>query len=294
MADLFSPTQGKRLFGFISAGGSLGAVVGPGLTALMAERVGVNVLLLYAAVGFGIAVVILRLLEREKAEVAVGQADGQTSRLDHALGGNLLDGFKLLARSPYLLLIAAFVVLTSWVSTILFFQQADLISQAFASREARAKTFATVDFIVNCCAILVQMFGTGRIAQRYGVTATLIINPFIMVLAFGAVLFSPGLMVMLAAQVLRRVSEYALAKPGREMLFTAVDQESKYKSKSVIDTAVTRLGDVSSAWITSGLIAVGLSVSGMFAIGIAVSLLWGGIGLTLGRQYERRRRHVTG
>lgn len=288
MADTFSRTQGKRLFGFIAAGGSLGAIVGPALTALVAEKVGVSSLLLYAAVGFGAAVVVLLLLEREKTRVAANEPDGQTSRLDHALGGNVLDGFKLLFRSPYLLLIALFVLLATWVSTILYFQQADLVTQAITTREARVKIFASVDFMVNVCAIMVQMFGTGRLAQRFGLTTVLVLSPILMAIASAIVVTSPGLFVLLAIQVVRRASDYGITKPGREMLFTVVAQESRYKSKSVIDTAVNRIGDLSSAWITSGFLALGVSMPGIAAVGIAVSLIWGFVGFRLGRTYETR------
>jgi AAA family ATP:ADP antiporter len=286
MADLFSRSQAKRLFGFIAAGGSVGAAIGPGLTALLAERLGNNTLLLCSCAGFGIAIWFLRQLEKEKSRVAEGEPDGQTTRLDTKLGGNLFDGFRLLAKSPYLLLIGAFVLLLTWVSTILYFQQADLISQAFDSREARTRTFATVDFIVNSCAILIQMFGTGRIAQRFGIITTLVINPVIMVLAFAAVAISPVLTVLLTVQVVRRVSEYAIARPGREMLFTVVDQESKYKAKNVIDTVIYRTGDLSSAWITSFMQGLGWGVGAIAVFGVLVSAIWGGVAIALGRRYE--------
>jgi AAA family ATP:ADP antiporter len=286
MADMFSRTQAKRLFGLISAGGSFGAIAGPGMAAVLADRVGLSGLLLIAAAGFAIAIGAVLLLEREKARVAAGQADGQTTRLDHALGGNPFSGFTLLFTSRYLLLIALFVVMVSWVSTFVYFQQAALIAQSFDSPEARARVFAEVDLIVNIGALAVQLFGTARLAQRFGVTATLIFNPVVMVLAFLGVAISPTLLVLLAVQAVRRIAEYAVAKPGREMLFTIVDQQSKYKAKNVIDTAVYRLADVSSAWLTAGAQALGAGTVGIAAIGVFISVIWGWIALRLGGQYD--------
>jgi len=286
MADMFSRTQGKRLFGVIAAGGSVGAIVGPALTALLAETVGTNTLLLFSSAGFGVVIAMLIMLEHEKARVADAQADGQKTTLERELGGNLFDGFKKLAQSKYLLLIAAFVVLLSWVSTILYFQQADLISQAFESREARTRAFATVDLVVNACAILVQLFGTSRLAQRYGLTTVLTLAPFIMMVAFAAVAVSPALIVLLVVQGTRRVLEYAVTRPGREMLFTVVDQESKYKAKNVIDTVVYRFGDVSSAWVIAGLKSMGAGHVGIAGFGILVCIVWGWLGFALGRQHE--------
>lgn len=294
MADMFSRAQAKRLFGFIAAGGSLGAVVGPVITTVLVTMVGTGTMLLVSAAGFGAAIFIIRLLVKEKERLRVadeGDVDVQTTSLDHKLGRNPnpFAGFGLLLRSPYLLLIAAFILLLTWISTIVYFQQAEFISKAFESREARTQAFAVVDLVVNFCAIAVQLFGTGRIVSRFGVTTGLVLNPIIMIIAFIAVAVSPVLMVLLGVQIVRRVSEYAIARPSREMLFTVVDQESKYKAKSVIDTVVYRFGDLSAAWAQSGLAAVGIGVVGVAAFGAAVSAIWGGVALALGRKFEREK-----
>ena len=159
----------------------------------------------------------------------------------------------------------------TWVSTILYFQQQDLIAKAFSSREARTQAFAVVDTVVQTLTIFVQIFGTGRVVARFGVTTGLVVNPLLMIVGFVAVALSPGLAVLLSTQVIRRVSEYAFARPSREMLFTVVDQESKYKAKNVIDTVVYRFGDVSAAWLQAGLGAIGLAASGIALCGVAVS-----------------------
>jgi AAA family ATP:ADP antiporter len=293
MADLFSRSQAKRLFGFIAAGGSVGAAVGPAITAVLVTMVGTGTMLLVSAVGFGAAILVVRALVKEKERLRVEDEGGdvQATRLDHRLSANPnpFAGFGLLLRSPYMLLIAAFILLLTWISTIVYFQQAAFIAAAFESREARTQAFAVVDLVVNLSAIAVQLFGTGRIVTRFGVTTGLVLNPIIMVVAFILIALSPVLMVLLGVQAIRRISEYAIARPSREMLFTVVDQESKYKAKNVVDTVVYRFGDLSAAWAQAGLAAVGIGVIGIALFGAAVSTLWGAIAIALGRRFEREK-----
>jgi ATP:ADP antiporter, AAA family len=213
--------------------------------------------------------------------------EAQNTTLDRRLAGNPFDGFKLLFRSPYLLLLALFLLLMTWISTIVYIQLGDLITKAFASREARTQAYATIDLLVNTTAVFIQVFGTGRVISRFGVTTGLLVNPIIMVIAFLALLVSPALIFLGGIQVLRRVAEYAVAKPTREMLFTVVDQESKYKAKNVIDTVVYRFGDVSSAWVSSFILPFG--VSGMAIFGAVVAAIWFPIAWLLGKRYERVR-----
>ncbi len=286
MADTFSRTQAKRLFGVIAAGGTLGTVAGPAVTTLFVNLVGTNTLLVISAAGFVVTAWLVRLLEREKQKLRA-RGDAQETTLDRTLAGNPFDGFSLLVKSRYLLLLSLFLLLMTWISTIVYFQLGALISDAFASREARTQAFAAIDLVVNGAAFFIQLFGTGRIIRRYGVTAGLLLNPVIMVIAFLSIAFSPVLMVLAVMQVSRRVAEYAVAKPTREMLFTVVDQESKYKAKNVIDTVVYRFGDVSSAWFSAAVLPYG--VAGLAISGIVVSAIWFPIALMLGRQYEHVR-----
>jgi AAA family ATP:ADP antiporter len=283
MADTFSRTQAKRLFGVVAAGGTLGTVAGPAITTLFVNLVGTNTLLLISAGGFVVTAWLVRLLEREKQKLRA-MGDAQETTLDRKLAGNPFDGFSLLFKSRYLLLLSLFLLLMTWISTIVYFQLGDLISKAFASREARTQAYAVIDLIVNGAAFFIQLFGTGRIIRRYGVTTGLLLNPVIMVIAFLSIAFSPVLMVLASMQVFRRVTEYAVAKPTREMLFTVVDQESKYKAKNVIDTVIYRFGDVSSAWFSATVLPYG--VAGLAIFGVVVSAIWFPIALMLGRQYE--------
>ena len=287
MADIFSRAQAKRLFGFIAAGGTIGGIVGPAIATFLAKSVGNNGLMLIAAGGFVVTAVMVTLLAKEKEKLLAHGGEVQKTTLNHRLGGNPLDGFTLLFRSPYLLLLALFLLLMTWISTIVYFQLGDLITKAFDSKEARTQAYATIDLTVNSLAVLVQLFGTGRIIQRFGVQTGLLINPIIMVIAFLAVAFSPVLLILGGIQIVRRVAEYAVAKPTREMLFTVVDQESKYKAKNVIDTVVYRFGDFSSAWVSAAVLPYG--VTGLAVFGVITSVLWFPVAYVLGRRYESVR-----
>ncbi len=291
MADIFSRNQAKRLFGLVAAGGTLGGIAGPLAATVLVKSVGNNNLMLISAVGFLLTAVLVRVLAQEKRRMAEAGVETQQTTLDRKLGGNPFDGFNLLFRSKYLLLLALFLLLMTWISTIVYIQLGDLITKAFDTREARTQAYAMIDLTVNCAAIFIQLFGTGRIISRFGVTTGLLINPVIMVVAFLAVLFSPVLMVLGGIQVIRRVAEYAVAKPTREMLFTVVDQESRYKAKNVIDTVVYRFGDVSSAWISSFILPFG--VTGLSIFGAVVAAAWFPIAWVLGKRYESVRAGET-
>jgi AAA family ATP:ADP antiporter len=287
MADTFSSTQAKRLFGFIAAGGTVGTIAAPSFVTFFVETVGTNTLLLISAAGFTITAFLVRLLEAEKRKLAAISTEAPKTRLDRGLGGNPFDGFVLLFKSRYLLMIALFLLLMTWISTVVYFQLGDLISKEFAGRAARTQAYATIDLATNSIAVLIQLFGTGRIIKRFGVTTGLLLNPIIMVLAFLAVAFSPVLLVLGSMQVVRRFSEYAIAKPSRDMLFTVVDQQSKYKAKNVIETVVYRFGDVTSSWVSAAVLPFG--VAGLAVFGIIIAICWFPIAWLLGKQFEAVR-----
>jgi AAA family ATP:ADP antiporter len=287
MSDLFSRTQAKRLFGFVAAGGSLGGIVGPAIATFLATQIGNHNLLLIAAAGFAVTALLVRSLAREKHALRLAGVEVQPTTLDHRLQGNALDGFRLLLKSRYLLLVALFLLLMTWISTIMYFQLGDLITKAFSTAEARTRAYGMIDLAVNSTAVLLQLFGTGRLIARFGVTLGLMLNPVIMVVAFLGIMFSPVLLVLGGIQILRRVAEYAVAKPTREMLFTVVDQESRYKAKNVIDTVVYRFGDVSAAWVSAAILPFG--VAGLAVFGAMTSVVWFAIAWVLGKRYDSVR-----
>ena len=287
MADIFSRTQAKRLFGFVAAGGTIGSIIGPAIAPLLAKRLGNSNLMLISAAGFVATALLVRMLAHEKQRLLAAGAEVQHTSLDHRLRGNPFDGFVLLMRSRYLLLLAMFLLLMTWISTIVYFQLGDLITHAFPNRDARTQAYGLIDLLVNSMAVVIQLFGSGRIIARFGVKVGLLLNPIIMVIAFLAIAFSPVLLILGAIQVVRRVAEYALAKPTREMLFTVVDQQSRYKAKNVIDTVVYRFGDFSNAWVSSLIQPHG--VTGLAIFGLITSAVWFPIAWLLGRRYDSVR-----
>jgi AAA family ATP:ADP antiporter len=284
MSDLYSRDQAKRLFGFIASGGTFGGIVGPAVATLLATRVGNSNLMLISAAGFVITAVLVRLLAAEKRHVLGIGGHAQRTTLEHRLTGNPFDGFQLLFRSRYLLLLALFLLLMTWISTIVYFQLGELITKSFTSKDARTQAYGLIDLIVNSGALLIQLFGTGRLIVRFGVNLGLLLNPLIMIVAFLAIALSPVLIVLGAMQIVRRIAEYAIAKPTREMLFTVVDQDSRYKAKNVIDTVVYRFGDFSSAWVSAAVLPYG--VTGLAIFGVVAAGIWIPVAYLLGRQYE--------
>jgi AAA family ATP:ADP antiporter len=290
MVDMFTAAQATRLFALIAAGGSIGAITGPLLTRLLVSRLRLSGLLLVAAAGFLLVILLLYRLMREKERLRASHEEVQETTLDHGLPGNPFEGFSELFKSRYITSQAAFILLMTWVNTIAYFLQTDVIAHAFASVEGRAQAIADIDLVVNIATALILVFGLGRLVQRFGLTAGLVLNPLIMLIAFVVVAISPSLFIIQALQVVRRVGQYAIARPSREMCFTVVEQSSRYKAKNVIDTVIYRFGDVSSAWMQAGLRAAGFGLGGAVAVGIGACIAWGGVARYAGRRYEQIRK----
>jgi AAA family ATP:ADP antiporter len=280
MVDLFSSRQGKRLFGLIAAGGSLGAVTGPAVTAWSVGGLGVVNLLLISAFVLTLATLCLYRLIALSAAAPVRGANPNEA----LLGGHLLGGVKLLFTSPYLLSIAAFVLLLTTLSTFVYFEQARIVKATHADPALRTALFAKMDLAVNALSILTQMFLAGRLLSRWGISRVLFGVGLVSFAGFVGLALFPVLGVFVAFQVVRRALEYALARPAREVLFTVVEREAKYKAKNVIDTLVYRGGDALSAWLVALLKGLGAGASTLAAIGAVLALAWALLGKHLGRR----------
>ncbi|MGD9842905.1 MAG: NTP/NDP exchange transporter, partial [Steroidobacteraceae bacterium] len=289
MVDIFSAQQATSLFAVIAAGGSIGAIFGPIITRACVSAVGLGGLLLIAAAGFLLVIIFIHLLMREKEWLRAHGDAVQPSTLDHGLGGNPFDGFSTVFKSTYMLNQAAFMLLMTWIATVTYFLQTDLIAKTFSDITGRTQAIADIDLVVNICSALILTFGLGRFVQRFGVTWGLLLNPIFMVIAFVGVALSPSLLMIQAVQVVRRVSQYAIARPSREMCFTVLPQENRYKAKSVIDTVVYRFGDLVAAWMQAGLKYLGFGMTGTIGLGLLWSGLWGVVAVALGRRYELLR-----
>lgn len=279
MVDVFDSEQARRLFGFIAAGGSAGAIAGPTLTTALVGAIGPMNLLPVSAV-FLIAALYCVYRLRHWASDRSGDAAG-------ALGGGLFDGVKRVSRSPYLLGICAYIFLFTTTSTFLYFLQAGIVSEAFSDSAERTRVFALMDLATNGLTVSLQLFVTGRIATRFGLPILLALVPALVLAGFLVLSISPLLVVIALVQVLRRAGNYAIARPGREMCFSVLAREDKYKSKNFIDTVVYRGGDAVSGWVYAGMAALGLAATGIALAGAAVAAAWLATGWKLGRARER-------
>ncbi|MFM8479639.1 MAG: NTP/NDP exchange transporter [Gammaproteobacteria bacterium] len=292
LLEMFSAEQSKRLFGFIAAGGTFGALVGPLTARLLVDSIGNSGVLYLGTAGFLGAIVCQRVLigiwnrKREADAAAAVDAGKEIKSDDSGLGGNPVAGIFIVLRSPYLLGIASFVVLLSAVNTFLYFEQLRIVSETFEDTTRRTEVFANIDFIVQSLTIFSQFFLTGRIASRLGVRTLLTFVPVIMF--FGFLLLSMvNVFGMIAALlILRRWGEYAFIRPGREMLWGSLDTESKYKAKSFVDVPVYRAADYVGAQAKSALDAVGASPAGAALVGAALAAAWAVNGWTLGRKHD--------
>ena len=291
MLEILSSDQTKRLFGFIAAGGTLGALVGPGATALFVKNIG-NAGVLYLGAGmYLVAIALSGILLAQWRRIAPDAAGGPAHLSDRekALGGNPFAGFLLVLRNPYLLGIALFIAGISAINTFLYFEQLELVEEKFEELAARTQVFASLDVTVQTLVIVTQLTLTGFIATRIGVIALLATVPIIMV--FGLTVYAAfgTFSVMAAAMVLRRWGEYALIRPGREMLFSKVDKESKYKAKNVCDVAVYRIADAGFAQIKKLLDGIGMGGGAQALTAAVVAALWAFNGWWLGRRFEKEK-----
>lgn len=298
MADRFDSEQGKRLFGFIAAGGTAGALVGPAVAAAVSVRFGVALLALIAAVLLEVAVQCIGRLAHAAHERPARQPD-------QGLGGGILGGIGLIRNDPYLLAIVAYLLLHSFASTLLYFEQGRIVASGFADTASRTRFFALVDLCVSVLALLLQVFVSGRLIGRVGIAAALALLPLVTLGALAGLAAWPMIAVLGVVQVLRRALDYAVSRPARETLFTVVDRGAKYKAKNVIDTLVYRGGDAVSGWVAAALAAGGLGLAGIALAFVPLAAAWMGLSAWLGRRHaqrvpesytelERKEKHDTG
>lgn len=301
MADLWNLQQAKRLFGFIASAGTLGAIVGGTLTQVLVVRLG-TVDMLLVSVGF-LAVALVCVLALIRAHHIDGRA-----RPSEPTPQDAWRGLRLVAREPYLRSVASYVFLHGLVGTFLYMQQGQLVAASIPSLDERTELFALIDWSSNGLTLFLQLFFTSRLIRRFGVTFALVSQPVIAFcgwIVLAAALFwstrlagaglapgdlAPELLVLVGLQVLLRASNFATVRPAREALFTVVEREVKYKSKSFIDTFVYRLGDGIGAWSFVGLRALQASLPAIAVAVVPVAALWVGVGAVLGR----RQRALSG
>ncbi|MDA8683819.1 MFS transporter [Gammaproteobacteria bacterium] len=285
MSELFSKEQSGRLFGIIAVGASVGGLIGPSITAFFSVSLGTDNLMLIASMMLFIPIPIIFYLQSLKAKELNNQAlDIPIS--NQSIGGNPFAGFKMFFSNPYLLSIGVFIFLYTGISSFVYFELKNLLSDF--SRPERSVIWAQMDLAVNILAISTGLFATSRIVTKFGMPITITMVPVMICIGLLVLAISPLLGVVVVLQVIRRAGNYAVTRPAREMLFTLVNQETRFKAKPVIDIVAYRGGDMLTAWLFTGLTqGLGLGLAAVAAVGAGIASLWALVGIYLGKWFER-------
>jgi AAA family ATP:ADP antiporter len=286
MSGLYNKEQAKRLFAVIALGATSGAIVGPAIPTFFADNIGTLNLLLIASVLLLVPIPLIGVLDQLRVS-ELGNTDVQADLSRHQqLGANPFSGFAKFAGNPYLLAIGVFILFYVMMNTFIYFELRKMLGDF--DREIRAQYWGGIDLAVNSLAAVTALFATGRLATRAGMAVTLALIPALMVGGWLVVALSPVLAVLIGLQVARRAGNYSVTRPGREMLFTIVDAETRFKAKPVIDIVVYRGGDVATAWLYTAMTAtLGLGLAGVALISSLICAAWAGAGMFLGRKYDR-------
>ena len=285
MADIFRPGQAQRLFGSIMAGGSLGAISGPLLTASWVGEIGSSGVMILA---------IILLLVATTIAITLGRFERRQHQDSQPviIGGSIWEGAVKVFRSKYLLLICLLMLSHNLTSTFLYNGLAVLVDRNIIGFDERTEFFSYVDLIVQVLAFLFQFLITSRLVIFLGMPRTAILPPILLAAGFTLLGSSLGLVLFAAIQVAQRALNYGLLGPVKEMLFTVVDRETKYKSKNFIDTVVYRGSDVTASWIFKGMMTAGLSLSQIAWVYVPLMGIWAVVAWRLGKTYTRLKAQL--
>lgn len=287
MADIFTTGQSKRVFGIIAAGGSAGAISGPAITTFLAKPLGPVNLILISAVLLLCSSVFVKLLIKWY-ERNIGRQNEEN--IDQPIGGNIFAGITAVLKSKHLMKIAVLIVLYTTVSTFLYFEQAHIFENEIRSSTERTSMFGLVDLSTNTLAVGWQFFITSRVIKRLGLSFLLAVIPFLVMLAFLLLSFNTTVAVIVAAQVIHRSGNFSFQRPGREILFTMVSREARYKAKNFIDTVIYRGSDAVAGWLFALLTSLQLTLSSLAVVAVQVAFLWMLTGYNLGKSKPRNEQ----
>ncbi|MEX2570269.1 MAG: MFS transporter [Gemmatimonadota bacterium] len=293
MADRFSLEQSKRLFGVIAVGGTLGAIFGPWLATVLAQPLGTPNLLLVAIafllLAVGAAWLVARL-QPERPQVAASDDEEAPPAVDEraVIGGSAWEGFRAVFRSPYLLGISAYVLILTILGTFIYFTRLQMVAAMGDDMDMQTTLFAQIDLYTQLATLVMQALIAGHIMKRIGVPFALALLPVTVALGFIGLAMVASFAVLVIFEATYRAIQRAITRPARETLFTVVSREDKYKSKAFIDTFVYRGGDVIGAQTEGLLIGLGLGLVALTAAALPMALVWGGLGIWLGRAQRRQ------
>jgi AAA family ATP:ADP antiporter len=292
MADIFKPEQAGRLYGFLVGGMSAGGLVGPAIAAMLAPTIGTLNLLLIAIAFLGASLVAIRYLtrwherEEQRAAVQTGTSSILRANVDRPVGGSIWAGFTLVLKQPHLVLIALFVLLLTWASTFVYLQQQELVAAAIPDRDRQTQLFGTIDFTVQSVSLVTQLFLFSRLSSMVRFRFLLTLVPLVMIGGYVVLATLPTVFVAVGIMGTRRVLEYSIVRPAREILYSPLDRETKYKAKNFIDTVIYRSGDAISGSIRQILGWLGVGGSGIAWFGAAMCAAWALVAYRLGTRHE--------
>ena len=296
MADTFSLDQGKRLFGVIAVGGTLGAVAGPWIASRLAEPIGTAGLLLVAVAslcGAALSASVVAHLRPERARLAATHDPEGPFAVDKraVIGGSAWEGLRALLRSPYLLGISTYVLIFAVIATFIYFTRLQMVAALGEGLDMRTTVFARIDLFTQITTLVLQALVTGKLMKHLGVPMTLAILPVTVALGFLGLAIVASLATVVVLQAAFNAVDRAVMRPARETLFTVVSRADKYKSKAFIDTFVYRGGDVLGAQVEGALGRLGTGLAALISVAVPLALVWGALGVWLGRQQEHQAEH---
>ena len=289
MNDIFRQGQARRLFAIIAAGGTAGALTGPIITTTLIDNIGLSYLLLISALVLSSTVLCIRWLSRWQNPNPDLSGKMMFGIKNKSLKGSIWGGLTLILKSRYLMGICVFIILYAVSITFVQIRLAELIADTYTDPALRTKLFSQMDFAVNAVTLMFQLFLTSSLISWLGYRGALILIPVGITIGFGLMAITPVLTIMIGVQIFRRAGDYAIMKPTREMLFSVVSREEKYKAKNFIDTAILRTGDTSSAWLYTSIKSIGVNAASIAGISLVLGFAWCSVAYWLGGQYVRKQ-----
>jgi AAA family ATP:ADP antiporter len=291
MADIYTREQGRRLFGFITAGGSIGALAGGVATSVLVVQIGFQNLFPIAA---GLLLVAVYCITRLRQWVEQEHVDdiAQTAASKKPIGGNPFSGITHVFSSRYFSGIAASSIIASLLGTALYMFMAQMVSDEIPDSDEQVRFFSNINNITNVLALLGQAFGVRSVVRRFGIGVSMFLLPIVSIAGFILLAVQPTLMIVALVTVIRRGLGFGFTKPTTDMLYSVVTPEDKYKTKNFIDTAVYRSGDLLGSWSITGLTLLGFATPLISIAMLPFAAIWGAIALWLGRDYRRQAKQL--
>lgn len=291
MVDIYTREQGRRLFGVITAGGSIGALIGGIATSVLVIKIGFQNLLPIAATLLLLAIFCITRL-RTWVEQSTTKEGVESAASKKPLGGNPLSGVTHVFASKYFTGIALKSVIASLLGTALYMLMAQLVEQSISDPDEQTQFFSNINNAINALSLIVQMFIVKHVVRRFGIGVSLSLLPIASIAGFILLAVEPTLAMVALITVLRRALGFGFSKPTSDMLYSVVTPEEKYKTKNFIDTAVYRAGDLIGTWTVRGFVGLGLGISAVSIAMLPFAAIWAFIVLWLGRDYRRQAKQL--